>query len=80
MFCGARNEGYRNVTQARASNGGTKVLPTMAPGLVSAVMIYKDMNDPRKAQQKYERTIKVLNALVFALVVVVAGLLLLLFL
>ena len=52
----------------------------MAPGLESAVMIYKGMNDPKKAQEKYERTSKMLNALVFALVVVVAGLLLSLFL
>jgi hypothetical protein len=32
--------------------------------------------DPRRAQEKYERIVRVLNALTFALVVLVAGLLL----
>jgi hypothetical protein len=34
------------------------------------------MNDPRRAQEKYERIIRVLDATTFALIVLVAGLLL----
>jgi hypothetical protein len=32
------------------------------------------MNDPRRAQEKYERIIRVMDALTFALIVLVAGL------
>jgi hypothetical protein len=34
------------------------------------------MNDPRMAQEKYDRIVRVLNVLTFVLVVLVAGLLL----
>ena len=55
---------------------GLKVIPTMLPGLVNAVMLLLRYERPEKGPKKSERIVRVLNALTIALAVLAAGLLL----